>query len=48
MLVIVADDGMNHVGCEIGGLKNMVNYFNDKLPNLDVKYMEEEFHISYF
>lgn len=48
MLVIVADDGMNHVGCEIGGLKNMVNYFNDKLPNLDVEYLEEGFHISYF
>lgn len=48
MLVIVADDGMNHVGCEIGGLKNMVNYFNAKLPELDVEYLEEGFHISYF
>lgn len=21
---------VNHAGCEIGGLKNMMNYFNDK------------------
>lgn len=48
MLVIVADDVMNHASCEIGGLKNMVNRFNDKLPNLDVEYLEEGFHISYF
>ena len=39
---------VNHAGCEIGGLKNMVNYFNDKLPDLDVEYLEEGFHISYF
>ena len=39
---------VNHAGCEIGGLKNMVNYFNDKLPELNVEYLEEGFHISYF
>ena len=48
MLVIVADDGMNRVDCEIGGLKNMVKYFNDKLPDLDVEYLDEGFKISYF
>ena len=39
---------VNHAGCEIGGLKNMVNYFNDKLPDLDVEYLDEGFKISYF
>ena len=39
---------VNHAGCEIGGLKNMVNYFNDKLPDLDVEYLEEGYKISYF
>ena len=39
---------VNHAGCEIGGLKNMVNYFNDKLPNLNVEYLDEGFKISYF
>ena len=39
---------VNHAGCEIDGLKNMVNYFNDKLPDLDVEYLEEGFKISYF
>ena len=39
---------VNHAGCEIGGLKNRVNYFNDKLPDLDVEYLEEGFKISYF
>ena len=39
---------VNHVGCEIGGLKNMVKYFNDKLPNLNVEYLDEGFKISYF
>ena len=39
---------VNHAGCEIGGLKNMVNYFNDKLPDLNVEYLDEGFKISYF
>ena len=39
---------VNHAGCEIGGLKNMVNYFNDKLPDFNVEYLDEGFKISYF
>ena len=29
-------------------LKFMVNYFNDKLCDLDVEYLDEGYHISYF
>ena len=39
---------VNHAGCEIGGLKNMVSYFEEKLPQIHAEYVDEGFHISYF
>lgn len=39
---------VNHAGCEICGLKEMVNYFHDKCPELDVKYLKEGYNIKYY
>lgn len=39
---------VNHAGCEIGGLKNMVLYFEDKMPQIHAEYVDEGFHISYY
>ena len=37
---------VNHASCEIGGLKNMVNYFYKVYPNLDVQYLYEGYKIQ--
>lgn len=42
MLVIVVDDGIN----DYKDAQYAID--NDKLPELDVEYLDEGFHISYF
>lgn len=37
---------VNHAGCEIGGLKNMVTYLQEKFPYLQSEYLEEGYSIE--
>ena len=37
---------VNHASCEIGGLQNMVTYFNEVMPTLDVQYLYEGYKIQ--
>lgn len=39
---------VNHAGCEICGIKEMVNFFHDKCLKLDVKYLKEGYDIKYY
>lgn len=37
---------VNHASSEIGGLKNMVNYFHDVLPELETEYLYEGYKVQ--
>ena len=37
---------VNHASCEIGGLKNMVNYFHSVLPELETEYLYEGYKVQ--
>ena len=37
---------VNHASCEIGGLMQMVKYFNDVMPELDVTYLYEGYKVQ--
>lgn len=39
---------VNHAGCEICGLKQMVYFLKEKYPEMDTVYLEEGFTIKYY